>query len=939
MMKAGKRPDLNSGQLEANRVGDDWKLLSSVDQMKLAEQLDRYAQLLEGGDDSAADSFLKANSGLLRSMRAHVEDLKVLCRLNPESTKPTGSEIEDQDCAPEFADIPSGRRTLGDYQIQREIGRGGMGIVYEATQLSLRRNVALKTLPFAAVLDQQQVVRFRNEAQAAASLHHPHIVPVFAVGCERGVHYYSMQLINGQTLEQTLSELISKCGLEQRSKRLLEMRLHNALQSVANTTTLSIELPPDSIEAESLVDRSDRSSAASTIATARASAPTIDSVRDRTSIRRLVEIFIKTADALDYAHAQGVIHRDIKPSNLLIDEYGKVWVADFGLARCRSLGNLTAEGKVMGTVRYMSPEQIAGKPQEVDHRTDIYSLGITLYELLTLQPAYIGTSRDRLMRSVEIDDPIAPRRLNPSIAVDLETIVLKAICKSKHDRYATAAEMRDDLQRFLDGHAPLAKRPTVIDLAFKWAMRRRGTVLASLLTLMAIVAGLTISNAIVAKHSAAKDQANEQARFHLSQAHAAVDRFGGIIADRLDENDGRDLLRQEVLQEAERYYTDFIRYAETDSQMDRELAKIHFQLGAVHSRLGDFTQAEASYKQSIAIFVNLAKAQPLDLESASDQASCLHNLAALYRDLGRYAEAKSIYREALAKYEAALTVSDPSDDLISRWAATQSSFGVLLIECGASQEAEDRLETVVSKLERVLSLNPGNTLARQQLAECRNTLVATILDHDFARSQRLLNQTIEELQALEAMTNQVRSGSPLSLPCQIAVARNNLATLLGKHDRSDDAITNVLKAIEALGTELERRPVDRNVREQLAIAQNNLGQLRYSTKSVNAAVKAFDLSESNFRQLLSEGSAQPRVLSRLAGVLHNQSAAHVVQGEYELAVQPLTEAMDYQATAVKKAPFNQGYRQYLEMHRELLDHVLHQFNKLSSVGDRNGVHE
>jgi len=242
-------------------------------------------------------------------------------------------------------------------------------------------------------------------------------------------------------------------------------------------------------------------------------------------------------------------------------------------------------------------------------------------------------------------------------------------------------------------------------------------------------------------------------------------------------------------------------------------------------------------------------------------------------------------------------------------------------------------------LERVLSLNPGNTLARQQLAECRNTLVATILDHDFARSQRLLNQTIEELQALEAMTNQVRSGSPLSLPCQIAVARNNLATLLGKHDRSDDAITNVLKAIEALGTELERRPVDRNVREQLAIAQNNLGQLRYSTKSVNAAVKAFDLSESNFRQLLSEGSAQPRVLSRLAGVLHNQSAAHVVQGEYELAVQPLTEAMDYQATAVKKAPFNQGYRQYLEMHRELLDHVLHQFNKLSSVGDRNGVHE
>ncbi|MFG0256033.1 MAG: protein kinase, partial [Rhodopirellula sp. JB053] len=291
-------------------------------QEKIAERLDQYASLLEDGEETAAEAFLHKHPELQAEAGGHLESLQLLCRMSRSAAKPA-------DCVESLNRPP----TLGDYELQGEIGRGGMGIVYEATQLSLRRRVALKVLPFAAVLNQDQVARFRNEAHAAASLHHPHIVPVYAVGCERGVHYYSMQLINGNTLEQTLDEL----------------RTISGDSTVASATSLTENVEPPS----------------STVVN-RGGTTTLRSVRQRDGVRAIVKMFVDVADAIDYAHEQGVIHRDIKPSNLLVDAVGKVWVADFGLARCRDAGNLTAEGKAIGTARYMSPEQIMGRPQEVD---------------------------------------------------------------------------------------------------------------------------------------------------------------------------------------------------------------------------------------------------------------------------------------------------------------------------------------------------------------------------------------------------------------------------------------------------------------------------------------------------------------------------------------------------------------------------------------------
>jgi serine/threonine protein kinase len=281
-----------------------------------------------------------------------------------------------------------------------------MGIVYEAEQISLGRRVALKVLPLAAVMDPRHLQRFQNEARAAASLHHEHIAPVYAVGNERGVHYFAMQLINGPSLADVLAG----------------QRSGSPAAASADPSTGYTPRPP--------------TPAADTAPVARASTERLP--RDAAYFRRVAEWGIQAAEALEHAHTLGILHRDVKPANLMLDGAGKLWVTDFGLARTGVDSSLTVSGDLLGTLRYMSPEQALAKRAVVDHRTDIYSLGVTLYEVLTLQPPFAGTDRQELLRRVVWDEPRAPRKIQPAIPVELETIVLKALEKNPADRYATA---------------------------------------------------------------------------------------------------------------------------------------------------------------------------------------------------------------------------------------------------------------------------------------------------------------------------------------------------------------------------------------------------------------------------------------------------------------------------------------------------------------------
>ncbi len=349
---------------------------------------------------------------------------------------------------------------LGDFRIGREVGRGGMGIVYEATQISLSRPVALKVLPFAATMDPRHLQRFRHEAQAAALLHHPNIVPVYGVGCERGVHYYAMQLIEGRSLAAVIDDLRPASG---------------GRKPPENETT---DVAPGAF-APGSPDRATVPIAALSTQKTR---------RDKTHYRRIAELIAQAADALEYAHSMGVVHRDIKPGNLMLDDGGNLWVTDFGLAKLETAVELTMSGDLLGTLRYMSPEQALARHGLVDHRTDVYSLGATFYELLTLRPAVRGECKADILRHLSFEEPIALRKLDRAIPSELETISLKCLAKNPNERYTTAGELAADLQRFMEDKPIKARRPTIRQRLIRWARRHPGVTAAA-----GLVAGLLLA--------------------------------------------------------------------------------------------------------------------------------------------------------------------------------------------------------------------------------------------------------------------------------------------------------------------------------------------------------------------------------------------------------------------------------------------------------------
>jgi serine/threonine protein kinase len=393
-----------------------------------------------------------------------------------------------------------GPARLGDFRIFREVGRGGMGVVYEAEQLSLGRRVALKVLPFAATMDPRALQRFHTEARAAAALEHQHIVRVHAVGCDRGVHYFAMQFIEGQTLAA-----------------LIALR-RGAASSVRPTTAWKPNraAPP----------------AADTAVAPPATQPATGLQNGPADYRALAEWMAQAAEALDCAHAMGVVHRDVKPANLMLDGRGKLWVTDFGLARFGADTGLTITGDLVGTLRYMSPEQALAKHGLVDHRTDVYALGATLYELLTLKPAFTGSGREELLRQIASEEPLPPRRLNKAVPAELEVIVLKALEKNPADRYATAQELADDLRRFLTDQPIRARRPSLWQRGGKWR-RRHKSVLSALLAVTSF-AGLCLlagavwfssrlqderNNALAQGEVAREERDNARAEHHKGRHH------------------------------------------------------------------------------------------------------------------------------------------------------------------------------------------------------------------------------------------------------------------------------------------------------------------------------------------------------------------------------------------------------------------------------------
>lgn len=472
-------------------------------------------------------------------------------------------------------------KQLGDYRIIREAGRGGMGVVYEAEQISLGRHVALKVLPQQVLLDASQKRRFVREAKAAAKLHHTNIVPVFGVGEEDGLQYYVMQFIQGLGLDEVLEEIKRLQVDESLSDSVPVIELGQltgeAVSAAEMARSLMLNgLNPTIIANDSVDDEEDAVEATAQFSDAAPRTPLDETVPDqpcdvtgrsgslslpgqsseagsRLQQKQLnywqsvASIGVQVASALAYAHDQGVQHRDIKPSNLLLDLRGTVWITDFGLAKTDDQQNITHTGDILGTLRYMPPEAFEGRS---DHRGDLYSLGLTLYEMLAMRPAFDDTDRHQLIKRVSSEAPPRLEKLNPEIPRDLVTIVHKAIDRDPAHRYQTAQELAEDLERFIEDEPIQARRISSIERFARWS-RRNKTLSSLTVTIALLLVTLVVVTSAFAGHLKQKVDNEVIARKEEQKARKqAVAAEAVAVAAEKDANKKR-ALAEELQRQAE----------------------------------------------------------------------------------------------------------------------------------------------------------------------------------------------------------------------------------------------------------------------------------------------------------------------------------------------------------------------------------------------------
>lgn len=688
----------------------------------LAEE---FSTRLRNGEHPTIEEYARNHPEHAELIRSVFPSIAMVERLSHEPAKP--------DPQPASHGIPD---VLGDFQIVREIGRGGMGVVYEAVQRSLNRHVALKAINALVSSNSQHRARFRREAEAAASLHHTNIVPIYGIGEDHGLQYYAMQLIDGVTLQDIIDCLrtgvsraiddsqiaSSESSTSIRTKlqfnttaaaRLLlsnqqfEDPVGQEVSSASSSPSLNarhgasssrgdelssstpanhddrtVELPTRSIETAFEVSQQ------AVAATKRLDLP-------REYYRNIARVVANIANALHYAHHQHVLHRDIKPANLLLDREGTLWITDFGLARRTDLDAATQTGEILGTLRYMAPEQLAGHG---DSRVDIYSLGLTLYELLTLKPA-IESPKLRLLDPQRHSVIALPRSINPAIPLDLQTIALKACAYAPEHRYQHAGDLEEDLRRFLEDRPILARRTSRLESLARWA--RRNPAIASLATvtmiLLVSIAGLlAVWNrqqqfAITRigdeyqraeKNFLDKSKALEVVEREFSRAEAnldlslkAFDKITANIAARgstfvagnqLEDLDVFDLegaaLSQADVTLLETLLEFFDRFSEmNDKDLRVETALAKQRMADIQHNIGKLDEAETSYRKSLEIYQGLHQQFPNRQDVLLSMITVYNELVILAAKRGQLPKTGLLYQEARRLFDQSPTFASSSE--------------------------------------------------------------------------------------------------------------------------------------------------------------------------------------------------------------------------------------------------------------------------------------
>jgi serine/threonine protein kinase len=767
---------LSAAQPATEAIGED--------DPRIIEALEEYAAALEAGQALDRDAFLTRHHAVADVLRRCIDGLELVHRAAPQ----LDALNEDAGAMAPVGLAPT--TVLDDYQLIRELGHGGMGVVYEAEQLSLGRRVALKVLPFASALDPRQRQRFLNEAHAAAALRHRHIVPIFAIGCARGVHFYTMQLIEGRPLTDVL-QAIRRTRFDDSGEGQSSPWAASTPQD-AGAPTVDSRTPEPSGEVAPGPNR----------------LSLLERVADSLSyFREVARIGEQAAEALEYAHQCGVVHRDVKLANLLLDDLGDVWLTDFGLARCDDQAGLTSSGDLVGTLRYMSPEQAQGGRLPLDQRTDIYSLGASLYELLTLEPLFAGRDRSELLHRVMHEEPRRPRSYNRAVPRDLETIVQKALAKEPKARYLSAADVAADLRRFLDGRPVLARPIGLIGRAQRWASRHQSMVAATAAVLLLAVLMLGTSTVLMLRQRDEIERRRQETR-------RAIDTVYTQVAQRwLAREPHLEPLRRDFLQKALEFYEREAANNPTDIQSRYEAAKAQRLVGDIQYQLGRHDEAGTAYARAVAQLEQVTAAAPMTPTFREELGLAWNNRGTLWRDRGEGGQALHAYEKSRALYRA-LAVEYPDvpqyrDDL----GGNAINLGILLMSQGRFQEAEG-LFRHARGLFAQLALSSPEPAYRRDLAVSEHNL-----GHALAAIKRQVEADNVYRQALAAWDALVREFPDMpGYRREQALARTSLGALLAaqnQFDRADGFYREALVIEDKLAADYPATPT---YRQDLAAA-------------------------------------------------------------------------------------------------------------------------
>ena len=807
------------------------------------------------------------------------------------------SEGCDESSREPFVETPLSQ--LGDFRIVREVGRGGMGIVYEAEQVSLGRRVALKILPQQLLTSQKQRQRFQREAKAAARLHHTNIVPVFGVGEQEGLHYYVMQFICGSGLDEVIVELQrlrkeSKAGCETAGSRetvpitASRKSKHGGDLSAAEMANVLLTGHFDRNGLVSELSGEDGDSEPATLtprpSTVEALGETAVGVLSETAAgtgfvglpgrssdspgsngkvywESVARIGLQTAQALQYAHDQGIVHRDVKPANLLFDTRGTVWITDFGLAKAADQQDLTNSGDVLGTLRYMAPEQLDGA---ADARSDVYSLGLTLYEMLALRPAFDEADRHRLVNQMTTGTPARLRSLDRTIPRDLETIVHKAIDREPELRYQTAGELANDLERFLGDEPIRARRPPVLQRIGKWTRRHRAVVVTAALCLAlgtVLLAG-TIGWA-VRDRTAARTARQARLAAHVDVILDDVDRL---------ENDGN---WREALAAAKRAEAalasgeatppllERVRTVLHELEMVDRLEQIRLERAAWQEGGFDSAGAAASYAkafQELAVdFEEVASDEVVS--RLSEHSSIRPALAAALDD---FAEARAELFGASDDVRLLLLGVacdlDPNPRrnqlraLVGRPVVPQfqDELQALAERTDVADQAPATLVLLARTLVRIGRPDAGRDLLREAQRHHPDDFWVNFHLAELSRRSEDYNDAIRFYTAAIAAHPTANA------------ARNNLGLLLVQQDRLGEAEACYRKAVD--------------LDPDFGIAHSNLGRLLLQQKR-------FDEAEESFRRAIDLGADEPKSHNDLGVVYAGQNRLDEAEAFYRWAIQ------------------------------------------------------